>query len=267
MSKWQKLLYIEQPYPDNYVDESFLIEMKKNQNVRELKYLDIVYESTRITQQLTSVFVFVWVFFILETIELDLQVFVPFGSLVLFYLLWRQDIQKTLVNIVFIMILSGLTPILKNLTREISDDTIWAFTLTMLLLNLLFHDYSSTNDTHTRFPDSLSINAAMSAAVLLGSRLDSNQKVFVLMLTSILLFALFPILRRVQRNRSQSFDVYLSVLMTLGCLHLWIMLSPLVGSVYLFIILFTNLVGPWILVSLQKYKSEIQGPWDEARIE
>ena len=27
---WQKILYIKQDYPDNYVDASFLKQMKKN---------------------------------------------------------------------------------------------------------------------------------------------------------------------------------------------------------------------------------------------
>ena len=29
---WRKILYEEQDYPDNYVDESFLDELKKNGN-------------------------------------------------------------------------------------------------------------------------------------------------------------------------------------------------------------------------------------------
>lgn len=52
---------------------------------------------------------------------------------------------------VFVIVLVGISPILKNLTRDISDDTIWAFTTGMLLGNLLFHDYGTRTDTHTRF--------------------------------------------------------------------------------------------------------------------
>lgn len=28
--KWQKVLYLDQGYPDNYVDDSFLVDLKKN---------------------------------------------------------------------------------------------------------------------------------------------------------------------------------------------------------------------------------------------
>ena len=40
------------------------------------------------------------------------------------------------------------------------------------------------------------MNAAISASVVLASRLQSNLAVFALILLSVLLFALFPILRR-----------------------------------------------------------------------
>ena len=42
----------------------------------------------------------------------------------------------------------------------------------------------------------LSMNAAVSASVVLASRLSTNVSVFALVLFSILSFALFPILRR-----------------------------------------------------------------------
>lgn len=51
------------------------------------------------------------------------------------------------------------------------------------------------------------MNAAISASVVLASRLQTNLAVFALMLLSIQLFALFPILRkrmqvrRIQRTR------------------------------------------------------------------
>lgn len=35
---WRKILYEEQDYPDNYVDASFLDEMRKNgENIKQFK--------------------------------------------------------------------------------------------------------------------------------------------------------------------------------------------------------------------------------------
>lgn len=47
-----------------------------------------------------------------------------------------------------------------------------------------------------RLSSVLSMNAAVSASVVLASRLSTNVSVFALILFSILSFALFPILRR-----------------------------------------------------------------------
>jgi hypothetical protein len=52
----------------------------------------------------------------------------------------------------------------------------------------------------------LSINAAISAAVVLASRLHEDLAVFALMLFSVEAFALFPVLRRRLQVRSIPFD-------------------------------------------------------------
>lgn len=46
------------------------------------------------------------------------------------------------------------------------------------------------------FPSALSINAAIFASVVLGSRLSSNADVFGLVLFAVEWFALFPLMRR-----------------------------------------------------------------------
>ena len=41
----------------------------------------------------------------------------------------------------------GLTPILKTLTKDTSSDTIWLFSTCLMILNALFHDYTSSSMT------------------------------------------------------------------------------------------------------------------------
>ena len=224
-------------------------------NVRELSYWDVVGETCSVSQQFAVIVVFVAIFVRLHERLLP-PYFLIFAScistLVLYiwwsFAIWLPD-SKSLplwnhpsntfpsyqshwftywcIAIVFnpfssvflfVTVLLGLTPILKNLTKDISSDSIWFMTTLMFLANLLFHDYGSSFSTHTRFslsslsylnkfspkkhalfvrfPDSLSINAAICASVLLASRLSSNMAVFSLMLFAVQLFALFPILRR-----------------------------------------------------------------------
>ncbi|KAK2159059.1 hypothetical protein LSH36_159g02008 [Paralvinella palmiformis] len=53
--KWEKVLYKNQGVPDNYVDESFLDEMKKNLYTRTYDFWMVVIESGVVTQQISRV--------------------------------------------------------------------------------------------------------------------------------------------------------------------------------------------------------------------
>jgi phosphatidylinositol glycan class C protein len=54
-------------------------------------------------------------------------------------------IKKDLIDLIkFVSFTYGLSPILTSLTESISSDTIYATVCLMLFLNLLFHDYYST---------------------------------------------------------------------------------------------------------------------------
>ncbi|KAH6573957.1 hypothetical protein BASA60_005770 [Batrachochytrium salamandrivorans] len=95
---WRKLLYIHQDYPDNYVDQSFLKLMKRNANVRQLNYWNVVSESLRVSQQLSVSMIFVAVF-----IHLFMQIGIPplylvIGSCTvtgLLYLFWFSMLLQT----------------------------------------------------------------------------------------------------------------------------------------------------------------------------
>lgn len=105
----------------------------------------------------------------------------------------------------------ALTPILKTLTKATSSDSIWALSAILFILNVLLADYggpgpdvpptssailrAGTEPAH-RLTSVLSMNAAISASVVLASRLRSNLAVFALVLLAVLLFALLPILRK-----------------------------------------------------------------------
>ncbi|KAJ2402814.1 glycosylphosphatidylinositol anchor biosynthesis, partial [Coemansia sp. RSA 2531] len=56
---WRKLLYIKQEYPDDYVDDTFLMELQKNANVRMYDYSTVVIQTTVITQHLSSIMIFI----------------------------------------------------------------------------------------------------------------------------------------------------------------------------------------------------------------
>ncbi len=48
---WRKVLYERQPFPDNYVDQRFLEELRRNIRVRQYRYWAVVRETGLIAQQ------------------------------------------------------------------------------------------------------------------------------------------------------------------------------------------------------------------------
>ncbi|KAI8365225.1 phosphatidylinositol N-acetylglucosaminyltransferase subunit C [Radiomyces spectabilis] len=276
---WRKLLWVKQNYPDNYVDNTFLEELQKNVNVRTYDYWTMVYESGVITQHISSVVIFIAIFIDLQLHSLSATHLIWTSSLfaVTGYMFWDLIMLKTAKNyelsrkhvikstIIFFSTLLGLSPILKTLTSQTSDDTIWALTVCCFLANVLFHDYVAQSRIRVKIPGSLSTNAAIFASVLLASRLDTNLDVFSLLSFAVEWFALFPIFRRHLQDLSPKMQIMMTVSLLLLCVLLFIHISKAVVFIYMLGFCFLTFVCPYWLIFIQKYKNEIHGPWDEAR--
>ncbi|KAI8893613.1 phosphatidylinositol N-acetylglucosaminyltransferase subunit C [Globomyces pollinis-pini] len=250
--------------------------MKKNVNVKLLNYWEVVAGSFRISQQISTVLFFIGFYLQLRSNDFHFNwIWVGLVLSFIMYLIYvfitasYDNAVSTFKNgILFAIVLIFMTPITRNLTKAIATDSIWALTTLMLLANLLFHDYESDVATHTRFPDSLSINAAMFASTLLASRLDSNYKVSLLMLQAVMLFALFPIFRRSVRVSFPSpiLDGLMSFVITIATLYIFKDISTLTCGIHILLTLTVNFLCPYLFTIIQMYKNEIRGPWDEAII-
>ncbi|KAG0200617.1 hypothetical protein BGX28_006349 [Mortierella sp. GBA30] len=281
-SPWRKLLYVKQDYPDNYVDDTFLEELQKNANVRHYEYWSVVLESTIITQHISSIVIFVAVFiyqYQMDQKELSSHGLISIGTAgtAIGYGFWdwsntmltpdsnfqRRKIFKGAV--LFFLTLLGLTPILKTLTDQTSDDTIWALTVLLFLANLAFHDYGSGNRRNIKYPGSLSTNAAIFASVVLASRFKMHMHVFGLMSFAVEWFALFPMLRRQVKSISIRGHLVLTIVLFLTAATLFWPVSHAIVVIYILGMAFVTFLCPFWLIWIQRYKNEIHGPWDEAR--
>lgn len=124
-----------------------------------------------------------------------------------------------------------------------------------------------------RFPASLSTNAAIMAATVLASRLESTTDVFSFLLFSIEVFGLFPVFRRHLRFVSWRGHLTLTIFLVMGAGAgfslavsggTW---KAAITGVVLGSFLTSLVMGicSWWLIGLQKYKNEIHGPWDPAQ--
>jgi phosphatidylinositol N-acetylglucosaminyltransferase subunit C len=114
-------------------------------------------------------------------------------------------------SILVFLALIAVTPVLKTLTEATSSDSIWALAAILFGLNVLLADYGGPAPGPHHLTSVMSMNAAISASVVLASRLKTNLSVFGLILFAVLLFALFPILRKCLKVRDPPQDFVLAL--------------------------------------------------------
>ncbi|KAG6623683.1 putative phosphatidylinositol N-acetylglucosaminyltransferase subunit C [Phytophthora cinnamomi] len=274
--KWKKILYAPQPYEDNYVADTFLEQMRTNANVQEHDYGGMVRSAAAITQQICAVLIFFSVF---EFVRQDaisaallggIDVFLAvagFAVLRIHLGLPLHTLDTLSSCLLFCATLSLLSPVLRTLTRSYADDTIWALATFLGLLHLITHDYNYVNSGIGRFSGTISLNAAIFTAVLLGSRLQSNEHVFAFVLLAIEIFAMFPIFQREVKRRSERLHLMTAAaLFALSSALTW-QLSALLSALAGAFVLFLALVCPLWFMHVQESKNEILGPWDIAHIQ
>ena len=180
---WRKILWAEQPYPDNYVDKTFLASVLTYTDTTRYDLLTLVKASTVVTQQLSTVAFFSMLFYLcyyerlsagallcLELLLLLLgsaaalcaaQNAAPGPSLGTTQAL-RSGAGQLLILVGWLL---ALSPILATLTRTFSDDTICALTISLFVCHLVSHDYAYASHYSSRLQGSLSLNAAIFACV------------------------------------------------------------------------------------------------------
>ena len=185
----------------------------------------------------------------------------------------RQRLNTIKSALLIYCALLGLSPILKSLTKSTASDSIWAMSCWLMIINIFSFEYGSGEGADaTKFPASLSTNAALMASTVLASRLRSTTHVFSLTLFSIEVFGLFPVFRRHLRQVSWTGHLLLTFALVIGAgggVGITLRGGWAAGIVGAFLgsLLTAFAMGgcSWWLISLQKYKNVVTGPWDPAR--
>lgn len=265
---WKKNLYENREYEDNYTDESFLKDLKKNYNQQQYTFRQCFYGVTNVSQEISCVTLFIVVFYYLQLNSVQPQkiLFNSFALTGVGYMIYiGTDIRK-LSNViedsktVGVVLLFGFifSPLLHTLTDSISTDTIFSNTFVILFFHLLLHDYGIDGFLVSR---TVSLNCGIFASICLASRLSTTHHAFVLLVISAEVFVLKPLLfEKIWR------PWMLPPIIAVTCYFLY-QTSQLILIVYLTILFFVNVICPFIFQKLNNKKCTISGPWDEALVE
>lgn len=155
--RWRKVVYggMQPGFDDNHTDDSFLEDMVMNASVVKRDLLKVMQDSVSISQYLCIVALvgLVWTYTLQSILDenslllLDVSLL---GSGFIVLLLTKEMVSLNLLfhyilNISFFTTgLYVLAPIYHTLTKSISSDSIWAVTVSLIILHLFLHDYSGS---------------------------------------------------------------------------------------------------------------------------
>lgn len=264
---WQKTLYGNVGYPDNYTDISFLKDLQRNKNVKIFKFNEAVSGATQLTQQISSCTLFLVLFYVMYADLVVPEIVLTFSTLVTLvgYLMFmftqnqRSEMLKNDSKTVLSVLIFGhlLSPMLHTLTDSISTDTIFTITFFVMTIHVMFFDYSLPAFMVSK---AVSLNAAIFGSICLASRLPSSFHAFTLLVVAAQIFVLLPILVRAIWNP------WLILIVVFGCSYTLWLLSVTVMAMYILASVLVTLVCPGMFVYMQQFKNNIHGPWDEAII-
>lgn len=280
---WRKVLYDRQPYEDNYVDASFLDSLILNANVQRYEYASMCLQASAVAQQISIVVCFLCVssraqrgvWGCDELLRLDATLLAAGYALRVACRRMEAcgtaaaaaDVAANAARDIWRGVLMAaplwvLAPTLRTLTRSWSDDTIVSLTIGLLMVHTLLHDYGGTS---RMAGGAGALNAAMLAATIAASRLESDDEVFAFIALAIELFAFLPWLSwQLRRAAPRAHAILLTPLLAASAVALlglgWTAVA------FLAVLTVVGLLAPAVLLWLQRYKFEIQGPWDIAHV-
>lgn len=275
-ARFEKVLWRAQPFPDNHVPPSFLSDLQTNSSISLPSFSELSLASLRISARFLSVVLFALLFVHLHLATLEAELLLlgtlSFGFISSLAKGGKEEGRKgrvggLLSRIIMGLVLLAVSPVLRTLTESTTSDSIWALSVALFLLHLALADYTQSRNTKAGkgLSETLSFNAAISASVVLASRLSSNIDTFTLLTLAITLFA--PSTRTPTHSHSRA-----AVVVTKFA-ALWIATMVAAWQLEDFwvvvwwtnaVVVFISLVCPGWIKWAQGWKMEIKGPWDPA---
>lgn len=267
--EWKKLLYLRQPFPDNYTHVSFLDQLKRNTSVAQYSYFKLVDDFLLVA--------FYGLLLLLANVNFSAIYSGLWGarlptvaaSVVSVILLiadthsasGRRELK---LYVVITMLLLIFAPTLRSLTQSTSLDSVWALSFMLTCVNVVYHDYGL--EPFCLYKSVVSTNLSFANSIVLASRLLLSMAAFSFLVFSLEVCVLMPVFDLRLRRRLPLLHY---CCMFVVCLLVFSMLHHVHGVVFALCYLasagFVLFGLPLYFLFLQKYKNELQGPWDTAK--
>ncbi|PVH16691.1 uncharacterized protein CXQ87_004987 [Candidozyma duobushaemuli] len=269
MAVWKKLLYVEQPFPDNYTPASFLDQLKRNTTVSKYSFRKLYHDFSLVALYASLLLLVNLNFSGIYSGYWKASVATACGTLLAGLGLvalnsYTNSYETVKSNTVILLMLLLLSPVLRSLTKSTSSDSIWALSSVLTCLNVVCHDYAL--ETSQSYRAVISTNLSFTNGIVLASRLSSSMDAFVFLVFATEVCILFPMfdLRLREKSYSAHFSVMLFVYGVVASV-IYVIHGTWFSLVYVSGVIFVSMCLPWYFMSLQRYKNELQGPWDTAK--
>lgn len=271
-----RTLYNCTPYEDNYTDPDFLSAMQLNTNLNYYTLGEAIDATSRVALHLcVCILYFIMYYHLGQDRVTPNQVYlVSFSCIVVGYIVlqmwrfwnenWNMETFKKipLLSDSMVSIACGsfsylFVPILRTVTTTMDIDSVHAVCTVLFGVHLLCNNYGITAFCVSQ---PLSMNSAIFSMICLASRLQSDQHCLALLSFGVLSFICFP------QFSEMLWDWHLGAFTLIA---LTTIASYTVSSwLALFVIALMFMVvamSPFLYVHYVQYKSNILGPWDEAK--
>lgn len=266
---WKKLLYLGQPYPDNYTDCSFLDQLKRNTTVAKYSPHKLFSDFSLIAFYGLLLLIINCNFSAIHNGIWNAYVPTLYSSLALALcsvLSYPTGLDLSLVKlyVVICMLLLLFSPALRSLTQSTSLDSIRALLFILTCANIVCHDYSL--ELRSLYKSVLSTNLSFANAIVMASRLQTSMSVFSFLVFSIQISVLAPLLDfHLRKTLALLHYCAMAFVLATQSTMLYVTHGSKVSLSYLVAVAFVLFGLPWYFAFLQKYKNELQGPWDTAK--
>lgn len=261
---WKKLLYLKQPFPDNYTHGSFLDQLKRNSTVVQYSFrrlfddfsLIAFYASLLllVNMNFTGIYTRRWE---ATTPTVATTVF----SVVCFVIIPTGTEQIKLYFVISLLLLL-LSPALRSLTESTSLDSIWALSTMLSCVNVSCHDYTLGKN----YKSIISTNLSFANGIVLASRLLLSMSVFSFLVFCTEISILVPLFDfRLRKDLQAGHYGLVSAVGAVVCWSVYAIYGAWLVVLYVVCLVLVLVALPMYFMFLQRYKNELQGPWDIAK--